>query len=98
CAAPAKLLTQQCLLPRLAREVSLVSKKRGSAPLPIHEISEITLKVVMFHFCLSAPTYTIPPALVSSRPWCVSAMRHRRVTSPGVTSVGISRGLHTSIN
>ncbi|PHT25787.1 Regulator of rDNA transcription protein 15 [Capsicum baccatum] len=38
----------------------LGSKKRGSAPLPIHGISKITLKVVVFHFRLSAPTYTTP--------------------------------------
>jgi hypothetical protein len=31
-------------------EASLRSKKRGSAPLPIHGISKITLKVVVFHF------------------------------------------------
>ena len=31
-------------------EVGLGSKKRGSAPLPIHGISKITLKVVVFHF------------------------------------------------
>src|SRR5574340_398449 len=37
-------------------EASLVSKKRGSAPLPFHGISKITLKVVVFHFRLSAPT------------------------------------------
>ncbi|CAL5321572.1 unnamed protein product [Camellia sinensis] len=29
----------------------LRSKKRGSAPPPIHRISKITLKVVVFHFC-----------------------------------------------
>ncbi|KAL8470838.1 hypothetical protein ACS0TY_033417 [Phlomoides rotata] len=33
-------------------EASLGSKKRGSAPPPIHEISKITLKVVVFHFRL----------------------------------------------
>uniref|UniRef100_A0A3Q7GLW0 Uncharacterized protein n=1 Tax=Solanum lycopersicum TaxID=4081 RepID=A0A3Q7GLW0_SOLLC len=33
-------------------------QKRGSAPLPIHRISKITLKVVEFHFRLSTPTYT----------------------------------------
>ena len=38
----------------------LGSKKRGSAPPPIHGISKITLKVVVFHFRLSAPTYTTP--------------------------------------
>ncbi|PHT26598.1 Regulator of rDNA transcription protein 15 [Capsicum baccatum] len=43
-----------------ARRASLGSKKRGSAPLPIHGISKITLKVVVFHFRLSAPTYTTP--------------------------------------
>ncbi|KAK4737434.1 hypothetical protein R3W88_001131 [Solanum pinnatisectum] len=37
-----------------------LAKKRGSALLPIHEISKITLKVVVFHFRLSAPTYTAP--------------------------------------
>ncbi|KAL1339948.1 hypothetical protein AAHE18_U080400 [Arachis hypogaea] len=31
-------------------EASLGSKKRGNAPPPIHEISKITLKVVVFHF------------------------------------------------
>ncbi|GKF21531.1 hypothetical protein Tco_0070169 [Tanacetum coccineum] len=30
-------------------EASLGTKKRGSAPLPIHGISKITLKVVVFH-------------------------------------------------
>ena len=30
-------------------EADLGSKKRGSAPLPIHGISKITLKVVVFH-------------------------------------------------
>ncbi|KAH1099504.1 hypothetical protein GYH30_034917 [Glycine max] len=40
---------------RLA-EADLGSKKRGSAPLPIHEISKITLKVVVFHFrCFQLP-------------------------------------------
>ncbi|XP_022975709.1 uncharacterized protein LOC111475745, partial [Cucurbita maxima] len=41
-------------------EAGLGSKKRGSAPLPIHGISKITLKVVVFHFRLSAPTYPTP--------------------------------------
>ena len=44
---------------RLA-EASLGSKKRGKAPLLIHRISKITLKVVVFHFHLSAPTYPTP--------------------------------------
>ncbi|KAK8634786.1 hypothetical protein V6N13_022667 [Hibiscus sabdariffa] len=37
-------------------EAGLGSKKRGSAPLPIHRISKITLKVVVFQF----PTYPTP--------------------------------------
>ena len=41
-------------------EASLGSKKRGRAPLLIHGISKITLKVVVFHFCLSTPTYPTP--------------------------------------
>ena len=41
-------------------EASLGSKKRGSAPPPIHGISKITLKVVVFHFRPSAPTYPTP--------------------------------------
>ncbi|KAI3685905.1 hypothetical protein L6452_35180 [Arctium lappa] len=41
-------------------EASLGSKKRGIAPLPIHGISKITLKVVVFHFRPRAPTYTTP--------------------------------------
>ena len=37
-------------------EASLGSKKRGSAPPPIHGISKITLKVVVFHFrCFQLP-------------------------------------------
>ncbi|KAI5411471.1 hypothetical protein KIW84_056519 [Lathyrus oleraceus] len=37
-------------------KVSLGSKKRGSAPPPIHEISKITLKVVVFPFlCFQLP-------------------------------------------
>ncbi|GJW95725.1 hypothetical protein Tco_0175397 [Tanacetum coccineum] len=39
-------------------EASLGTKKRGGAPLPIYGISKITLKVVVFHFRLRAPTYT----------------------------------------
>ncbi|XP_020547202.1 uncharacterized protein LOC110011451 [Sesamum indicum] len=38
----------------------LESKKRGSAPPPIYGISKIMLKVVVFHFRLSAPTYPTP--------------------------------------
>ncbi|KAI3478737.1 hypothetical protein L1887_59286 [Cichorium endivia] len=38
----------------------LGSKKRGIAPHPIHGISKITLKVVVFHFRPRAPTYTTP--------------------------------------
>ncbi|KAI3751977.1 hypothetical protein L2E82_23073 [Cichorium intybus] len=38
----------------------LGSKKRGIARLPIHGISKITLKVVVFHFRPRAPTYTTP--------------------------------------
>ncbi|KZV37744.1 hypothetical protein F511_33237 [Dorcoceras hygrometricum] len=41
-------------------EASLGSKKRGIAQPPIHGISKITLKVVVFHFRLSAPTYPTP--------------------------------------
>ncbi|KAI3493661.1 hypothetical protein L1887_40865 [Cichorium endivia] len=41
-------------------EAGLGSKKRGIAPLPIHGISKITLKVVVFHFHPRAPTYTTP--------------------------------------
>ncbi|KAK8700667.1 hypothetical protein V6N13_019057 [Hibiscus sabdariffa] len=41
-------------------EAGLGSKKRGSAPLPIHGISKITLKVVVFQFCPRAPTYPTP--------------------------------------
>ncbi|KAI3493625.1 hypothetical protein L1887_40828 [Cichorium endivia] len=41
-------------------EAGLGSKKRGIAPLPIHGISKLTLKVVVFHFRPRAPTYTTP--------------------------------------
>ncbi|KAK8493844.1 hypothetical protein V6N13_063632 [Hibiscus sabdariffa] len=41
-------------------EADLGSKKRGCAPLPIHGISKITLKVVVFQFHPRAPTYPTP--------------------------------------
>ncbi|KAK8670639.1 hypothetical protein V6N13_037257 [Hibiscus sabdariffa] len=41
-------------------EAGLGSKKRGSAPLSIHGISKITLKVVVFQFRTRAPTYPTP--------------------------------------
>ncbi|GAA0171317.1 hypothetical protein LIER_41133 [Lithospermum erythrorhizon] len=40
--------------------MSLGFKKRGSAPAPIHGISKITLKVVVFHFYLLAHIYPTP--------------------------------------
>ncbi|KAK8616907.1 hypothetical protein V6N13_116877 [Hibiscus sabdariffa] len=41
-------------------DADLGSKKRGSAPLPIHGISKISLKVVVFQFRPRAPTYPTP--------------------------------------
>ncbi|KAK8660429.1 hypothetical protein V6N13_051355 [Hibiscus sabdariffa] len=41
-------------------EAGLGSKKWGRAPLPIHGISKITLKVVVFQFRPRAPTYPTP--------------------------------------
>ncbi|KAK8586394.1 hypothetical protein V6N13_009987 [Hibiscus sabdariffa] len=41
-------------------EADLGSKKRGCALLPIHGISKITLKVVVFQFRPRAPTYPTP--------------------------------------
>ncbi|KAK8640516.1 hypothetical protein V6N13_008269 [Hibiscus sabdariffa] len=41
-------------------EADLGSKKRGSAPLPIHGISKISLKVVVFQFHPRALTYPTP--------------------------------------
>ncbi|KAK8616989.1 hypothetical protein V6N13_116959 [Hibiscus sabdariffa] len=41
-------------------EAGLGSKKRGCALLPIHGISKITLKVVVFQFRPRAPTYPTP--------------------------------------
>ncbi|KAL0561498.1 hypothetical protein IC582_001928 [Cucumis melo] len=41
-------------------EASLMSRKRGSASLSFHGISKITLKVVVFHFGFSTPTYPTP--------------------------------------
>ncbi|KAM2770671.1 hypothetical protein PS2_013305 [Malus domestica] len=45
---------------RIGPRAGLGSKKRGDAPPPIHEISKITLKVVVFQFRREAPTYTTP--------------------------------------
>ncbi|XP_022765868.1 uncharacterized protein LOC111310700, partial [Durio zibethinus] len=41
-------------------EADFGSKRRGRAPPPIHEISKITLKVVVFQFHPGAPTYPTP--------------------------------------
>ncbi|KAK8660465.1 hypothetical protein V6N13_051391 [Hibiscus sabdariffa] len=41
-------------------KADLGSKKRGCAPLPIHGISKIMLKVVVFQFRPRAPTYPTP--------------------------------------
>ncbi|KAL2224222.1 UNVERIFIED_CONTAM: hypothetical protein Sindi_2958200 [Sesamum indicum] len=60
CAAPAKLPTDNVFRPDRRAGARLGSKKRGGAPPPIHGISKITLKVVVFHFRLSAPTYPTP--------------------------------------
>ena len=40
--------------------LGLGAKRRGNAPLPTHGISKITLKVVVFHLRLKAPTYPTP--------------------------------------
>ncbi|KAM1849590.1 hypothetical protein ACFX14_013611 [Malus domestica] len=45
---------------RIGPRGGLGSKKRGDAPPPIHGISKITLKVVVFQFRREAPTYTTP--------------------------------------
>jgi hypothetical protein len=39
----------------------LGAKRRGNAPFPTHEITKITLKVVVFHLHPKAPTYPTPP-------------------------------------
>ncbi|KAH7663408.1 hypothetical protein IHE45_14G052800 [Dioscorea alata] len=44
--------------PRAGR--GLGAKRRGGAPPPVHGISKITLKVVVFHFRPRAPTYPTP--------------------------------------
>ncbi|XP_022728577.1 uncharacterized protein LOC111284115 [Durio zibethinus] len=41
-------------------KVDLGSKRRGRTPLPIHKVSKITLKVVVFQFHLGAPIYPTP--------------------------------------
>jgi hypothetical protein len=40
--------------------LDLGARRRGNAPLPTHGISKITLKVVVFHLHLKAPTYPAP--------------------------------------
>ncbi|KAI3483359.1 hypothetical protein L1887_53766 [Cichorium endivia] len=60
CAAPANSPPDNVFRPDRPAEAGLGSKKRGIAPLPIHGISKITLKVVVFHFRPRAPTYTTP--------------------------------------
>ena len=48
-------------------EASLGSKKRGNAPPPIHGISKITLKVVVFHFRRSSHLYYTSQVISQSR-------------------------------
>ncbi|CAN1125480.1 Regulator of rDNA transcription protein 15 [Linum perenne] len=45
----------------------LWSKRRGSAPPPIHGISKITLKVVVFQFCRSSHLYYTSQVISQSR-------------------------------
>ncbi|CAN1124634.1 Regulator of rDNA transcription protein 15 [Linum perenne] len=45
----------------------LWSKRRGSAPPPIHGISKITLKVVVFQFCRSPHLYYTSQVISQSR-------------------------------
>ncbi|CAN1172467.1 Regulator of rDNA transcription protein 15 [Linum perenne] len=45
----------------------LWSKRRGSAPPPIHRISKITLKVVVFQFCRSSHLYYTSQVISQSR-------------------------------
>ncbi|KAK8667181.1 hypothetical protein V6N13_007331 [Hibiscus sabdariffa] len=59
-------------------EAGLGSKKRGSAPLPIHGISKITLKVVVFQF---RPGKAPEGAVPSPSPGRHAATRSRRGSS-----------------
>ncbi|CAN1193650.1 Regulator of rDNA transcription protein 15 [Linum perenne] len=45
----------------------LWSKRRGNAPPPIHGISKITLKVVVFQFCRSSHLYYTSQVISQSR-------------------------------
>ncbi|CAN1125647.1 Regulator of rDNA transcription protein 15 [Linum perenne] len=45
----------------------LWSKRRGSAPPPIHGISKITLKAVVFQFCRSSHLYYTSQVISQSR-------------------------------
>ncbi|CAN1124612.1 Regulator of rDNA transcription protein 15 [Linum perenne] len=45
----------------------LWSKRRGSAPPPIHGISKITLKIVVFQFCRSSHLYYTSQVISQSR-------------------------------
>jgi len=48
------------VFPLIDPQIESWVQKEGSPPLPIHGISKITLRVVVFHFRLSTPTYTTP--------------------------------------
>ncbi|KAM1963243.1 hypothetical protein ACFX16_023438 [Malus domestica] len=59
---------------RIGPRAGLGSKKRGDAPPPIHGISKITLKVVVFQFRREAPTLPtslayIVPSTRGCSPW-----------------------------
>ena len=52
---------------RIGPPNGLWSKRRGSAPPPIHGISKITLKVVVFQFCRSSHLYYTSQVISQSR-------------------------------
>ncbi|CAN1261094.1 Regulator of rDNA transcription protein 15 [Linum perenne] len=54
-------------VPPQPKSPRLWSKRRGSAPPPIHGISKITLKVVVFQFCRSSHLYYTSQVISQSR-------------------------------
>lgn len=55
------------LRPDQLAETSLGSKKRGCTPFPIHGVSKITLKVVVFHLRRSSHLYYTSQVISQSR-------------------------------
>ena len=67
CAAPAKLPSRQCAAFRTIWSITTVNMKQAQRPLLPYSVSQLTLRAVVFQFCM-APTYAITPKWLHNVP------------------------------